>query len=65
MSIGRISLAKTLKIINLTYTINTWYREAIGKAMTLHRKIQDETTTVTVNYPTLLITELQRLFLHS
>ena len=52
MSIGRISLAKTLKIINLTYTINTWYREAIGKAMTLHRKIQEETTTVTVNYPT-------------
>ena len=51
-SIGRISWAKTLKIINLTYTVNTWCRGAIGKAMTLHRAIQDETTTVTVNYPT-------------
>ena len=50
-SIGRISWAKTLKIINLTHTINTWYRGAIGKAMTLHRDIQEETTMVTVDYP--------------
>ena len=38
--IGRISQAEKLKIINLTYTINT-YSSAVGKAMTLHHTGQD------------------------